>query len=38
MQEEIADVLVRASRGEGPREVHLAGRVRYGLDGTVTRL
>lgn len=38
MQEEIADVLVRASKGEGPAEVHLSGRVRYGLDGAVTRL
>ena len=38
MQEEIADVLVRASRGEGPAEVHLSGHVRYGLDGTVSRL
>jgi tyramine---L-glutamate ligase len=38
MQEEIADVLVRASKGQGPKEVHLAGRARYGADGTVTRL
>lgn len=38
LQEEIADVLVRASRGEGPKEVRLKGRVRYGTDGTVTRL
>lgn len=37
MEEEIADVLVRASRGEGPSEVHLSGRVRYGADGSVTR-
>lgn len=38
MQEEIADVLIRASKGRGPQEVHLTGRVRYGTDGTVTRL
>ncbi|MEN6343646.1 MAG: ATP-grasp domain-containing protein [Methanospirillum sp.] len=38
MKEEIADVLVRASMGKGPTEVHLSGRVRYGIDGTVTRL
>jgi predicted ATP-grasp superfamily ATP-dependent carboligase len=38
MEEEIADVLVRASRGEGPKEVHVTGRVRYGADGTVARL
>ena len=38
MQEEIADLLVRASKGQGPKEVHLAGRARYGADGTVTRL
>jgi predicted ATP-grasp superfamily ATP-dependent carboligase len=37
MEEEIADVLVRASKGEGPAEVHLAGRVRYGADGSVSR-
>ena len=38
MEEEIADLLVRASKGQGPKEVHLAGRARYGADGTVTRL
>ncbi len=38
MQEEIADVLIRASKGEGPAEVHLTGHVRYGVDGMVTRL
>ena len=38
MQEEIADVLVSASKGTGPREVHLSGRVRYGADGAVSRL
>lgn len=38
MQEEIADVLVRASKGQGLPDIHLTGRVRYGTDGTVTRL
>jgi predicted ATP-grasp superfamily ATP-dependent carboligase len=38
MEEEIADVLVSASKGTGPREVHLSGRVRYGADGAVSRL
>ena len=38
MQEEIADILVRASKGQGPPEVHFKGRVRYDTDGTVTRL
>ena len=38
MEEEIADLLVQASKGQGPAEVHLAGRARYGADGTVTRL
>ena len=38
MREEIADVLVRASRGEGYSEVHLDGRARYGPDGSVSRL
>jgi predicted ATP-grasp superfamily ATP-dependent carboligase len=38
MKEEIIDVLVRASKGKGPKEVHLEGRVRYGIDGSVTRL
>lgn len=37
MEEEIADLLVRASRGVGPAEVHLSGRARYGADGAVTR-
>ena len=38
MEEEIADVLVAASKGAGPKAVHLAGRARYGPDGAVTRL
>lgn len=38
MEEEIADVLVRASRGAGPAEVHLEGRVRFDTRGRVERL
>ncbi len=38
MQEEVADILVRASKGLKLPQIHLTGRVRYGTDGTVTRL
>ncbi|MEM2123885.1 MAG: ATP-grasp domain-containing protein [Methanolinea sp.] len=38
MEEEIADVLVRASRGEGPDSVHLVGRARFDSHGRVERL
>jgi predicted ATP-grasp superfamily ATP-dependent carboligase len=38
MEEEIADVLVKASRGEGPSKVHLSGRVRFDTKGFVERL
>ncbi len=38
MQEEIADILVAASHGDAPGEVHLSGRVRFDANGTVTRL
>jgi predicted ATP-grasp superfamily ATP-dependent carboligase len=38
MEEEIADVLVKASRGEGPSAVHLSGRVRFDTEGRVERL
>lgn len=38
MKEEIADLLVAASRGEGPAEVHVSGRVRFDTNGTVTPL
>lgn len=38
MQEEIAEILVSASRGGGPDSVHIDGRVRFDKDGTVTRL
>lgn len=36
MEEEIADILVAASKGQGPAEVHLKGRVRFDTDGKVT--
>jgi len=35
MEEEIADILVEASRGGGPEAVHLSGRVRFDSHGTV---
>jgi len=38
MEEEIARILVDASRGGGPEMVHLMGRVRFTKDGRVTRL
>jgi predicted ATP-grasp superfamily ATP-dependent carboligase len=38
MEEEIADVLVQASKGVGPSEVHLHGRVRFTPGGVVERL
>ena len=38
MEEEIADILVAASHGEAPAEVHLSGRVRFDKDGRVTRV
>jgi len=36
MEEEIADILVAASKGQGPAEVHLKGRVQFDTDGKVT--
>lgn len=36
MKEEIAELLVAASKGKGPGSVHLAGRVRFDKDGKVT--
>ena len=36
MEEEIADLLVAASKGKGPDEVHLHGRVRFDTNGKVT--
>ena len=38
MKEEIADLLVAASKGAGPAEVHFSGRVRFDTNGKVTRL
>jgi len=38
MKEEIAELLVAASKGQGPDSVHLTGRVRFNKDGKVTRV
>lgn len=38
MEEEIADLLVRASHGEAPGQVHLSGRVRFDTGGRVSRV
>jgi hypothetical protein len=38
MKEEIADLLVAASKGAGSAEVHFSGRVRFDTNGTVTSL
>jgi predicted ATP-grasp superfamily ATP-dependent carboligase len=38
MEEEIAGILVGASKGRGPERVHLHGRVRFTKDGKVTGL
>ncbi|NTW92553.1 MAG: ATP-grasp domain-containing protein [Methanoregulaceae archaeon] len=38
MEEEIADILVEASKGGGPERVHLAGSVRFDTQGRVERL
>jgi tyramine---L-glutamate ligase len=38
MKEEIADLLVAASKGEGPAEVHLEGQARYDTSGKVTKV
>jgi len=38
MDEEIAGLLVAASKGAGPSEVHFHGGVRFDTDGRVTRL
>jgi predicted ATP-grasp superfamily ATP-dependent carboligase len=37
-EEEIADILVAASHGEAPAEVHLSGRVRFDKDGRISRV
>ena len=36
MEEEVADILIAASKGEGPAEVHLKGSVRFDTYGKVT--
>jgi len=38
MEEEIAHLLVAASKGEGPNTVHLTGRVMFDTHGKVTRV
>jgi predicted ATP-grasp superfamily ATP-dependent carboligase len=38
MEEEIADILVRASHGEAPAGVHFSGRVRFDKNGEIHRL
>ena len=38
MEEEIADILVAASHGEAPAEVHLSGGVRFDKDGRIARV
>jgi tyramine---L-glutamate ligase len=38
MEEEIAHLLVAASKGDGPAGVHLHGRVRFDTHGTVTKI
>jgi tyramine---L-glutamate ligase len=38
LEEEIADILVASSKGEGPDQVHLAGSTRFDTSGKVTRL
>lgn len=38
MEEEIADILVLASKGGGPDQVHLTGRARYDKNGRVTKI
>ncbi|WP_292520834.1 ATP-grasp domain-containing protein [Methanoculleus sp.] len=38
MEEEIAEILVAASHGKAPAEVHLSGRARFNKDGRINRL
>jgi predicted ATP-grasp superfamily ATP-dependent carboligase len=38
MKEEIADLLVAASKGVGPAAVHLHGSARFDTNGTVTKI
>jgi tyramine---L-glutamate ligase len=37
MQEEIAELLIAASKGAGPKEVYLTGSARFDTDGKVTK-
>jgi tyramine---L-glutamate ligase len=37
MEEEIADILVRASKGETPRDLHFTGTVTFDVCGRITR-
>jgi len=38
MEEEIASLIVAASKGQGPAEVHLHGRARFDTNGKVTKI
>ncbi len=38
MEEEIADILVSASKGQGPDQVHFTGTASFDISGKVTRL
>lgn len=38
MQEEIAELLIAASKGQGPKEAHLSGSARFDTNGKVTRI
>ena len=38
MKEEIADILVAASKGEGTEQVHLTGSARFDTKGNVSRV
>ena len=38
MEEEIADIIVAASKGGGPDHVHMTGRARFDTQGKVTRI
>ena len=38
MQEEIAELLIAASKGNGPKEAHLTGKARFDTNGKVTKL
>jgi hypothetical protein len=38
MKEDIADILVAASKGGGPDQVHLTGSNRFDTHGKVTRI